>query len=51
MLAEGFGIGTALQPEHGQRADKRPCGPDRGQPDPEPAEPAPCLSAGLSCGL
>ena len=28
ILAELSGIGAALQPEHQQRAQKRPCGPD-----------------------
>ncbi|XQZ35208.1 hypothetical protein E2975_00040 (plasmid) [Paracoccus yeei] len=40
-----------MQPEHRQSAQERPCGPDRGQPHPEPAKPPPGLSTGLSGGL
>ena len=50
VLAELMGIGAALQPKDRQSAEERPCEAHRGQPHPEPAEIAPSLPAGLSCG-
>jgi len=51
MVTEGMGITAPRNPESHQKPQNGPCGPDGGQPYPEPSEVAPSLSAGLSCGF